>query len=82
MSSPAFQLPVWRTDPFTNAVEETTATFAADGAVVCCIRGGTNPLQEMRIIPGINFGESFVMFGSKLRVDSDALRFALEEQGL
>lgn len=78
----AFKLPVWRTDPFTNAVEETTATFWAEGAVVGCIRGGVEMHKEARIISKINFAQDFVMFGSKLRVDSDALRFALEEQGL
>lgn len=79
---PTFDLPVLRLDPFLGEEQETRVTFAVHHGCVTVVRGGVDPMPEGRVLSTIDFTRDYVRFGHYIRVDSDALRFALEGYGL
>jgi|19_taG_2_1085344.scaffolds.fasta_scaffold00166_25 hypothetical protein len=78
-----FELSATRFDVFSQELDvKAVVTFAVADDLVFVIRGGADPEGEERSIRGIDFTEGAVRFGRYIWVDSDALRFALEEYGL
>ena len=77
-----FDLPAWRTDPDTRETELVEVGFAVVDESVGVIRNNVNPELEGLFMNLIAFTQEWVAFGSAIRVDSDQLRWALEDLGM
>ena len=73
-----FEIPVTYTCPFSGTVDAREGTFLVHAGRVGVIRGG----QGSQRLADIDFAADLVKFGKHTVVDSDVLRFALEERGL
>ena len=77
-----FDLAAWRTDPFTRETTLEEVGFAVVDQSVGVIRNNVDPAREGLFLAMVDFTQDFVQFGPAIRVDSDELRWALEELGL